>query len=57
MSIVKNILIPPVVYVTDRSKVVVAVLFLFCVALWFILRARHVLKSSRLFDLVFLHSF
>ena len=27
----------PVVYVTDRSKAVVPVLFLFCVALWFIL--------------------
>ena len=28
----------PVVYATDRSKAVVPVLFLFCVALWFILR-------------------
>ena len=28
---------PPVVYATDRSKAVVPVLFLFCVALWFIL--------------------
>ena len=28
----------PVVYATDRSKVAVPVLFLFCVALWFILR-------------------
>ena len=38
---------PPVVYATDRSEAVVPVLFLFCVALWFILRALHVLKSSR----------
>ena len=38
---------PPVVYATDRSKAVVPVLFLFCVALRFILRALHVLKSSR----------
>ena len=38
---------PPVVYATDRSKAVVQVLFLFCAALWFILRAVHVLKSSR----------
>ena len=37
---------PPVVYTADRSKVVV-VFFLFCVALWFILRALHILKSSR----------
>ena len=29
---------PPVVYDTDRSKAVLPVLFLFCVALWFILR-------------------
>ena len=29
---------PPVVYATDRSKAVVPVLFLCCVALWFILR-------------------
>ena len=28
---------PPVVYATDRSKAVVTMLFLFCVALWFIL--------------------
>ena len=28
----------PVVYATDRSKAVVPVLFLFCVALWFILQ-------------------
>ena len=28
----------PVVYATDRSKAMVPVLFLFCVALWFILR-------------------
>ena len=28
----------PVCYATDRSKAVVPVLFLFCVALWFILR-------------------
>ena len=31
---------PMVVYATDRSKAVVPVLFLFCVALWFILRLR-----------------
>ena len=37
----------PVVYATDRSKAVVPVLFLFCVALWFILRALNDLKSSR----------
>ena len=37
----------PVVYATDHSKVVVPVLFLFCAALWFILRTLHVLKSSR----------
>ena len=29
---------PGVVYATDRSKAVVSVLFLFYVALWFILR-------------------
>ena len=29
---------PPVVYATDRSKAVVPVFFLFCVALWFILQ-------------------
>ena len=34
-------------YATDRSKAVVRVLFLFCVALWFIVGAFHVLKSSR----------
>ena len=33
----KIFLNPPVVYATDRSKAVVPVLFLFCVALWFIL--------------------
>ena len=38
---------PAVVYATDRSKAVVPGMFLFCVALWFILRALHVLKSSR----------
>ena len=43
---VKNILKPPVVYGTDRSMAVVPVLFLFCVALWFILQALDVLKSS-----------
>ena len=30
-------------YATDRSKAVVPVLSLFCVALWFILRGAHVL--------------
>ena len=34
----KNALYPPVVYSTDCSKAVVPVLFLFLVALWFILR-------------------
>ena len=34
----KIFFIPPVDYATDRSKAVVPVLFLFCVALWFILR-------------------
>ena len=38
---------PPVVDAADRSKAVVTVLFLFCAALWFILRALHVLKYSR----------
>ena len=47
MSTVKHIFKSPVVYATDRSKAMVPVLFLFCVALWFILRARDVLKSSR----------
>ena len=37
-SIVKNILNPPVVYATDRSKAMVPVFSLFCVALWLILR-------------------
>ena len=36
-----------VVCAAGRSKAVVPVLFLFCAALWFILWARHVLKSSR----------
>ena len=35
---------PPVVYDTDRSKAVVTVLFLFCVALWFILRGTSYIK-------------
>ena len=35
------------VYATDCSKAVVPMLFLFCVALWFILRALRVLKYSR----------
>ena len=43
----KIFLNPTVVYATDHSKAVVPVLFLFCVPLWFILRALHVLKSSR----------
>ena len=34
----KSALIPPVIYSTDRSKVVVPVFVLFFVALWFILR-------------------
>ena len=38
----KSALISPVVYAADRSKAVVPVLFLFCVALWFILRTFHV---------------
>ena len=44
MSTVKNILTPPVVYAVDRSKEVVPVLFLFCVALWFILRGASCFK-------------
>ena len=35
----------PVVFVTDRSKAVVPVLFLFCVALWFILRGTSCFKG------------
>ena len=35
---------PPVVYATDRSKAVVSVFFLFCVALWFILRGASCFK-------------
>ena len=38
MSTVKNIFKSPVVYASDRSNAMVPVLFLFCVALWFILR-------------------
>ena len=34
----KSVLNPPVVYSIDRSKAVVPVLVLLCVALWFILR-------------------
>ena len=34
----------PVVYATDRFKAVVPVLFLFCVALWFILRGASYFK-------------
>ena len=34
----------PVIYATDRSKAVVPVLFLFCVALWFILRGASCFK-------------
>ena len=34
----------PIVYATDRSKAVVPVLFLFCVALWFILRGASCFK-------------
>ena len=59
------------VYATDRSKAVVPVLFLFCVALWFILRDASCLKAlivsvpdhclsfyfALLFVLVFLYSF
>ena len=43
----KLFLYPQVVYATDRSKAVIPALFLFCVALWFILQTRYVLKSSR----------
>ena len=45
----------PVVYATDRSKAVEPVLFLSCVALWFILRGASCFPV--LFVLVFLHSF
>ena len=41
---VKNILTPQVVYATDHSKSVVPVLFLFSVALWFILRGASCFK-------------
>ena len=47
----KIFLNPPVVYVTDRSNAVVPVLFLFCVALWFILR------GASFFTLCFVASF
>ena len=47
---------PPVVYATDRSKAVVPVLSLFCIALWFILQALLVLKSCRALCPI-LHSF
>ena len=40
----KIFLTPTVVYATYRSKAVVPVLFLFCVALWFILRGASCLK-------------
>ena len=36
----------PVVYITDHSKVVVPILFLFCVALWFTLRGASCLVLS-----------
>ena len=35
---------PPGCYATDRSKAVVPVFFLFCVALWFILRGASCFK-------------
>ena len=38
---------PAVVSAAGRSKAVVPVLFLFCVALWFILQGASVLRSSR----------
>ena len=44
MLIVKIIFKPPVVYATDRSKAVVPVLFLFCVAMWLILRGASCFK-------------
>ena len=47
MSIYRQLKIflnPQVVYATDRSKAVVLVLFLFCVALWFILRGASCFK-------------
>ena len=47
----KSTLNPPVVYSTDRSKVVVPVLVLLFVALWFILRGDlfYVLPCASLF--------
>ena len=39
-----NSLPPPVIYATDRSKAVVTVLLLFCVALWIILRGASCFK-------------
>ena len=47
LSAVGNILDPAVVSAAGRSKAVVPVLFLFCVALWFILQGASVLRSSR----------
>ena len=52
MFVELKIFLPPththtlVVYATDRSKVVVPVLFLFCVALWFLLRVRFIILFS-----------
>ena len=40
----KIFLTPPVVYGTDHSKAVVPVFFLFCMALWFILRGASCFK-------------
>ena len=45
MSTVRNIFLnPPVVYATGRSKAMVRVLFLFCVALCFILQGASCFK-------------
>ena len=44
MSTVKICLTPQVIYATDRSKAVVPMLFLLCVALWFILRGASCFK-------------
>ena len=44
MSTVKNIFNPTVIYATYLSRAVVPVLFLFCVALWFILRGASCFK-------------
>ena len=57
LSAVQNIFKAQVACPTDRSKALVPVLFLFCVALWFILRGLHVLNLPVLFFRGFRYSF